>query len=97
MFGGGLTWFSGTLAGVCTDPEEPGFRHVIIKPVLPPQLDCASYSTMSPYGKVSSQVSRKGSKLTVKAEIPVGCHGTVILPDGSACEISSGKYTVSEK
>ena len=97
MFGGGLTWLSGTLAGVCTDPEEPGFRHVIIKPLLPPQLDCASYSTMSPYGKVSSQVSRKDGKLTVKAEIPVGCHGTVILPDGSACEISSGKYTVSEK
>lgn len=96
MFGGGLTWFSRSLAGVDTDSKEPGFRHVIIRPMLPPQINDVSYSTMSPYGKVASHVSRKGGKISVDAEIPVGCHASIILPDGSAFELSSGKHTVSE-
>ena len=62
MFGGGLTWFYRTIAGVYADEQQPGFRHIIIKPQLPEKLDQASYSTITPYGKVSSEVSNPAIK-----------------------------------
>ena len=32
MFGGFDTWFFQGIAGICPDPQHPGFRHVLLKP-----------------------------------------------------------------
>ena len=81
MFGGGLTWFSRVLAGVDTDPAEPGFRHVIVRPMPVAALESVSYETQTPYGKVSSRVSHHGTgPVRVEVDIPVGCHATVYVP-----------------
>lgn len=81
MFGGGLTWFSRILAGVDTDPAEPGFRHVIIRPIPVRELKEVSYSTMTPYGKLSCRVSHSGSgPVSIEVEIPVGSHASVYVP-----------------
>lgn len=108
MFGGGLTWFSRILAGVDTDPDAPGFRHVIIRPVPVPELESVSYSTMTPYGRVSSSLSHEGTgRVRLEVEIPVGSRATVYVPEtveaASArpwddasyrrVEVGSGKYS----
>jgi alpha-L-rhamnosidase len=80
MFGGGLNWFYRTLAGVNTDENEPGYRHIIIRPQLPEKLDHVYYSNMTPYGKVVSEVKRSGNRLELNITIPVGSYATVYLP-----------------
>ena len=80
MFGGGLNWFYRTLAGVNTDENEPGYKHVIIKPELPVKLDYVYYSNMTPYGKVVSEVTKNESRLEMNVTIPVGSHATVYIP-----------------
>ncbi|MDR2145511.1 MAG: glycoside hydrolase family 78 protein [Tannerella sp.] len=86
MFGGGLNWFYRTLAGVNTDENEPGYKHIIIRPDLPEKLDEAYYSNMTPYGKVVSEVKRNAGRLEMNVTVPTGSYATVYIPvsDNSA-------------
>ena len=100
MFGGGLTWFSRVLAGVDTDPENPGFKHVIIRPIPSKELTEVEYSTMTPYGKVASHVSHDGTDVTVTVTVPFGATATVYVPKSveaaSAAPMSDDSYVVYE-
>ena len=80
MFGGGLNWFYRTLAGVNTDENEPGYKHIIIKPELPEKLDNVYYSNKTPYGKIVSEVNKSGSSIEMNITIPVGSYATVYIP-----------------
>jgi len=79
MFGGGLNWFYRTLAGVNTDENEPGYKHVIIKPELPEKLNHVYYSNMTPYGKVVSEVKKTNGSIEMNVTIPVGSHATLYI------------------
>jgi len=93
MFGGGLNWFYRTLAGVNADENEPGYKHIIIKPELPKKLDYVFYSNMTPFGKVVSQVKRNAdNRLEMNVTIPVGSHATVYIPvSGASAVTESGR------
>ena len=92
MFGGGLNWFYRTLAGVNADENEPGYKHVIIKPQLPAKLDYAFYSKTTPYGKVASEVKRNSGRFELNVIIPVGSYATVYIPvSGNASVTESGQ------
>ena len=92
MFGGGLNWFYRTLAGVNIDENEPGYKHIIIKPNLPEKLDYALYAPQTPYGKVVSEVKKNGGRLEMNVTIPVGSHATVYIPvTGNAVVTESGQ------
>jgi len=80
MFGGGLTWFYRILAGVNSDENQPGYKHIIIKPLLSKQLPEVYYSTITPYGKVASEIKQKGKELEMNVKIPVGSTATVYIP-----------------
>lgn len=100
MFGGGLTWFSRVLAGVDTDPAEPGFKHVIIRPIPSPQLTEVNYSTITPYGEVASHVSHDGKTVKMDVKVPYGSRATVYVPVSvettAADPMSDGSYTIHE-
>ena len=89
MMGGGLTWFYKILAGVDTDPLKPGFRHVIIRPIPVNALKRVSYSTQTPYGKVSSTVTHDGANVHITAEIPEGATATIYVPRNLAAASSN--------
>jgi alpha-L-rhamnosidase len=96
MFGGGLTWFYRTIAGINADENEPGYRHVVISPKLPQQLDHVRYSTLTPYGRLTSEVSKNGKTQTVNISVPVGCRATVHLPASNAAAIKeNGRDIIS--
>lgn len=80
MFGGGLVWFYRMLAGVRTDPEEPGYKHIIIRPVPVRELGEVSYTTATPYGTLVSKVTVDGDKVRMEGRIPFGTHATVYVP-----------------
>ena len=80
MFGGGLNWFYRTLAGVNTDENEPGYKHIIIKPNLPSSLDYVFYSNITPYGKIVSEARKADGRFEMNIIIPAGSYATVYIP-----------------
>jgi alpha-L-rhamnosidase len=94
MFGGGLTWLHKCLAGVDIDPEEPGFRHILIRPYLAAKVGDVRYQTVSPYGKVGAEVHHDSTSVRVKVTVPAGCHATVFVPGETAPhEVAQGTWT----
>ncbi len=96
MFGSGLTWFYRRLAGVCPDPAEPGYRHIILRPTPVDGLDNVHYSYRTPYGTVSSDLTQTASGSTLKVTVPVGSHATLYLPTDQKGNISEGGRPLSE-
>ncbi len=93
MFGDVAAWFHRSLGGINPDPEHPGFKHVILRPVFPKGLNRMECSHDSPYGKIVSKWERKGRKVRYTAVIPCGCTATLIKPDGATVELLSGTYS----
>ncbi|MBR1927660.1 MAG: hypothetical protein IJ840_07960, partial [Bacteroidales bacterium] len=100
MFGGGLTWLSKNLAGMDTDPQAPGFKHIIIRPIPVKELPEVRYSTQTPYGVAESRVSHDGNAVKVEVTVPFGSTATVYVPKSvgaaSANPQSDDSYTVME-
>ena len=80
MFGGGLTWYYNTLAGINIDEEQPGYKHVIIRPVLVNGLEHVKYSKITPFGKLQVEINHKDFSGEIKIIVPVGSTATVYLP-----------------
>lgn len=96
MFGSGLTWFYRRLAGVNVDEKEPGYHHIIFRPVLTQNLDTVSYSLRTPYGKVASEVIQKNGKTQINVSVPVGSWATLILPTGQSTAITESGRQLSK-
>ena len=75
-----LTWFYRQLAGVNSDPESPAYKHLIVRPVLADSLESVTYSKMSPYGRVSSNVSHNSDRVRIIVDVPVGSNATIYVP-----------------
>ena len=97
MFGGGLTWLYTRIAGLQTDPSEPGYKHIIVRPTPVGDLTWASYETETPTGKASVRWDIKKGKFVLKVRVPDGSHASVYLPGSDeAVEVESGKHTFTE-
>lgn len=91
MFGGGLVWLYRNLAGVNYDPENPGYRHVVVRPVPVASLGDVRYVKNTPLGRLSSYVKyTPDGKGTLELVVPVGSTATVFLP-GSDLPIEVGQ------
>ena len=95
MLGGGLNWFYRTLAGVNADENEPGYKHIIIRPLLS-EVNDVYYSNMTPYGKVISEIHNQSGSITMNVTIPVGSHATVYIPvKGSQSVVRENKADIN--
>jgi len=80
MFGGGLIWFYKMLAGVQTDPFEPGYKHIIVRPIPAKEQGEVCYQTETPYGKLVSKVTVEGDVVKMEVTVPFGTHASVYVP-----------------
>ncbi len=80
MFGGGIVWFYRVLAGVKASEKAPGFKHFEISPMIPSELNHASYSLHTVYGEVKSAWKKNGENMEMEVKVPVGCTAAVKLP-----------------
>lgn len=94
MFGGGLTWFATTLAGIRPDASKPGFRHFTIAPVKTTGIDKVHCSQPTPYGDIVVDIDY-GTGMTI--DVPVGTCATVLLPwNQTIVDIPAGHYTFKD-
>lgn len=82
-------WFFASLAGIRTDPKQPGMKHLIIKPEPVGDLKFVKASTQTLYGKVTVEWNlhqtdpdcTKGRNIfTLKVTLPEHCTADVYLP-----------------
>jgi alpha-L-rhamnosidase len=96
MFGGGLTWLYTRIAGLQTDPAEPGYRHIVVRPTPVGDLTWASYETETPAGKAAVRWDIKKGKFILKVRVPDGSHASVYLPGSDTPkEVGAGKHVLT--
>ncbi len=92
MFGGAITWFYRELAGMNTDPLQPGYRNIIFKPRPAGDVTFASYSNETPNGLAAVSWKRNVGMFKLVIKVPVGSTATVYVPALSAKSVTeSGK------
>lgn len=89
MFGEAAAWLYKGLAGLYTDPAQPGFKHIKLSPYMPKDLDTFEASHQSPYGKIVSGWTKKKSTVHYYVEIPAGATATFTVPAGYVIKHSS--------
>ncbi|MDX2442877.1 MAG: family 78 glycoside hydrolase catalytic domain [Bacteroidales bacterium] len=80
MFGSVCEWFYSSLAGINPDQENPGFKHIIIKPQPVTNLEYAGAVYESIQGKIESKWEIKDKDLFLKVSIPANTTATVFVP-----------------
>ncbi len=80
-------WLYRVVAGIEADPNEPGYRHVLIQPQPGGGLTHARATLQSPYGEVACawQLSEKDMRLQVT--VPPNTRATVRLPARSLSQV----------
>lgn len=93
-FGCVADWIFRKIGGIDTD--TPGFRHLIIAPILDECLTFAERSFLSPQGLVKVRWEICGEdgykNYSISVSVPCNSEATVFLPDGTERAIGSGEY-----
>jgi alpha-L-rhamnosidase len=73
-------WMYRVSAGIDIDPQQPGYKHILIRPRPGGGLTSVKASVHSMYGQVASAWEIKDGKFTLRVEIPANTTATVRLP-----------------
>ena len=91
-------WIWQTCAGIAADPAQPGFKHIVMRPVPDRRLGHLQATYLSAAGLIKSSWSYKGNKWVWTFTIPKGATATVILPgEEKGREYHSGTYTIKKE
>lgn len=100
---GFATFFHEIVSGIRPDPEQPGFKHIILKPVPLSQITWAKAEHECLYGVIKSGWRIKDHAFIWDIEIPANCSATVhvpgiqvVAPDGATPVDMKGGYVVFE-
>jgi len=80
MFGGSIVWFYRKLAGMNTDVETPGYKHIIFRPQSAADLSYVKYFQHTPFGEAGIQWKNENQQFSMQITVPVGCQATVYVP-----------------
>ena len=93
LIGDFVIWLYEDLAGVKTDPGQPGFQHLIMQPVPVGDLTFVRATHRSPYGLIVSDWKKDGGTFDWRIEIPANTTATVHVPaDGINHVFESGRF-----
>lgn len=73
-------WLYTKVAGISSDPERPGYKKIIIKPLVTDRLSYAKAEYHSVYGLIKTHWQLKGEKLNLNVVIPVNSTALIEIP-----------------
>ena len=90
-------WIWETAAGIAADPADPGFKHIIMKPVPDKRLGSLNAEYPSAAGLIKSAWEFKGDKWVWEFTVPDGAFATVTLPgETESNDYKSGSYRIEK-
>jgi alpha-L-rhamnosidase len=90
LIGDFATWLYEDLAGIRSDPEQPGFKHILMRPQPVGDLKYAKATHRSPYGLIGSDWKYDGLTFDWRIEIPANTTATVCVPAKSLERVLEG-------
>ena len=88
-------WMFDTVAGIGVDPDQPGFKHIIIHPRPGGDLTAAEGSFDSIHGKISTKWTLKDGMFSLQVSIPANTTATVELPTTNLASVKEGGRAVT--
>lgn len=90
-------WLHNSLAGIACDPEKPGFRHVIMRPLPQKGLDWVKAFYVSPYGKIESAWKQTNGLFDWQLVVPPNSTATAYLPASAADRVTENGKPLTVK
>ena len=88
-------WIWETAAGIASDPAQPGFKHIIMKPIPDKRLGHISAEYQSAAGLIKSAWRYEGDQWIWDFTIPEGSTASVTLPgETESKEYIAGTYQI---
>ena len=92
-YGAVCEWIWETAAGIASDAANPGFKHIIMKPIPDKRLGYIKAEYQSAAGLIKSAWRYEGNQWIWDFTIPEGATATVTLPgETTSKEYTSGTY-----
>jgi alpha-L-rhamnosidase len=79
MFGEISAWYYKALGGIKPDPDQPGFKHVILEPHFVPGLEHFEARYNGPYGEIVSSWKRSDGHVLYSVTIPPNSEASLHL------------------
>lgn len=94
-YGAVADWMYGAAAGINSDPDRPGFEHIIFRPVTDRRLDFVKASIDTRRGTVASEWRRENGRIKYIFTVPEGCGASAVI-DGEKHEVGAGTHEFFE-
>ena len=96
-YGAVCEWIWETAAGIAADTSQPGFKHIVMRPVPDKRLGFVKAQYRSAAGVIKSEWHYDGDTWTWTFTIPEGATASVTLPgETTTKEYTAGTYTVKK-
>lgn len=96
MFGEIGGWFFKSVGGILPDPDYPGFKHIMLRPIFPEELHEATVKHKSPFGEIVSSWKKKGQHIEYRVTVPPNSRATFYPPKNTdqsgPAELLAGKH-----
>ncbi len=89
-------WLYEYLAGIKSDPEQPAFKHIIMRPEPVGDLRFARASHQSPYGRIVSDWQKQDGVFRWKVTVPPNTMATAYVPAMNAESVTESGKRLSE-
>jgi alpha-L-rhamnosidase len=73
-------WFYRGLGGIQWDPENPGFKNILLRPALVESVDWVNCSYKSGYGEIVSNWKMEDGKFNWTVSVPANSTATIYVP-----------------
>jgi len=80
-------WMYRVVAGLNSDPAQPGYKHIIVRPEPGGGFTYATATLMTPHGEAASGWKIDGDRLRVTVRVPPNARATVNLPGAQAQDV----------
>ncbi|HVS94509.1 MAG TPA: glycoside hydrolase family 78 protein [Mucilaginibacter sp.] len=94
LLGDLIAWFYQDLAGI--KAATPGFKTIVMKPVIIKGLDSVKASYDTPYGLIKSRWEKTASQFEWTLTVPPNATATVYLPSKTLKNIKDGNKSLTE-
>lgn len=94
-YGAVADWMYGAAAGINSDPDRPGFEHIIFRPVTDRRLDFVKASIDTRRATVASEWRRENGRIKYIFTVPEGCCASAVI-GGEKHEVGAGTHEFLE-
>ncbi|MFZ4261106.1 family 78 glycoside hydrolase catalytic domain [Sphingobacterium sp. HJSM2_6] len=101
MFGEIGGWFFKSIGGILPDENQPGFKHILLKPIFPDGLDHSEVKHESMYGEIVSKWKKSNGQVLLEVQIPANSTATFYpasnVVETKPVQLTAGKHQLQLK